>query len=178
MTRTTSSFALLLAVAACFATSVVQAADDDAALNAAYKTLMAKLDAPAQARLRDAQRAWIAFRDKECAFRATDSACVADLTRTRTQELDAALANAGMTGSNASAPSSSNASVDVPCTTSAGGAKAAKLVDECLQVSPATHPPCNASNACALIVDEIKRGCAMIDTNAPAFCAEYAGGKR
>ena len=66
----------------------------------------------------------------------------------------------------------------MPCATSAGGAKAAKLVDECLEVSPATHPPCNASNACALIVDEITRGCAMIDKGAPTFCADYAKTKR
>ncbi len=48
-----------------------------------------------------------------------------------------------------------------------------QLVNECLQVSPATHPPCNAQNACSLIVDEIKRGCALIGQGAPGFCAEY-----
>jgi hypothetical protein len=180
MKRSTASLALLLAVAALIATSAAHATDDDASLNATYKSLMAKLDAAGQSRLRDAQRAWIAFRDKECAFRATGDACVAELTRARTQALDAALADAGTApSSNAGAPPSSpKAGADAPCATSAGGAKAAKLVDECLQVSPATHPPCNAANACSLIVDEIARGCAMIDANAPAFCAEYAPGKR
>ena len=48
-----------------------------------------------------------------------------------------------------------------------------QLVNECLQVSPATHPPCNAQNACSMIVDEIKRGCALISQGAPGFCAEY-----
>jgi hypothetical protein len=48
------------------------------------------------------------------------------------------------------------------------------LVQQCQQVSPATHPPCNVANACELMIDEIKRGCAMIDKNAPAFCAGYA----
>jgi hypothetical protein len=62
---------------------------------------------------------------------------------------------------------------DVPCSQSAGVAKANEYVRECLQVSPATHPPCNVSNACSLITEEIKRGCAMIATDRPAFCAEY-----
>lgn len=61
---------------------------------------------------------------------------------------------------------------DVACSQSAGDEKANEYVRECLQVSPATHPPCNASNACSLIIDEIKRGCAMIATERPAFCSE------
>jgi uncharacterized protein YecT (DUF1311 family) len=40
----------------------------NAALNTTYQALMKKIDAPNQARLRDAQRAWVAFRDKECNF--------------------------------------------------------------------------------------------------------------
>jgi hypothetical protein len=61
-----------------------------------------------------------------------------------------------------------------PCRETAGSEKAKTLVQRCLEVSPATHPPCNAANACSLIVDEIARGCAMIEKGAPAFCAEYA----
>lgn len=60
-----------------------------------------------------------------------------------------------------------------PCRETAGAAKSKMFVEQCLEVSPATHPPCNAANACSLIVDEITRGCAMIDKDAPAFCAEY-----
>jgi hypothetical protein len=62
---------------------------------------------------------------------------------------------------------------DKPCRETAGAAKSKTLVEQCLEVSPATHPPCNAANACALIVDEITRGCAMIEKDAPVFCAEY-----
>jgi uncharacterized protein YecT (DUF1311 family) len=41
----------------------------DAALNKVYRQLMAdQTDAASKARLTDAERAWIAFRDKECAF--------------------------------------------------------------------------------------------------------------
>jgi hypothetical protein len=59
------------------------------------------------------------------------------------------------------------------CTDSAGKRKARELVDRCLQVSPATHPPCNAQNSCALIEDEIRRRCKLFGAGAPAFCAEY-----
>jgi hypothetical protein len=61
----------------------------------------------------------------------------------------------------------------ISCTQSAGAAKADEYVRQCLEVSTATHPPCNAANACALIVDEIKRGCAMLPADRPAYCAEY-----
>jgi uncharacterized protein YecT (DUF1311 family) len=41
----------------------------DKALNGAYQALMAKQDdATSKQRLKGAQRAWIAFRDRECAF--------------------------------------------------------------------------------------------------------------
>ena len=60
------------------------------------------------------------------------------------------------------------------CTQAVGAERADRLVQECLRVSPATHPPCNAQNSCVLIIDEIKRGCAMLDPrDAPAFCNEY-----
>ena len=61
----------------------------------------------------------------------------------------------------------------VSCLQSAGAVKANRLVNECLQVSPATHPPCNAQNACSLIISEIRRGCSMLSQGAPGFCADY-----
>ena len=58
------------------------------------------------------------------------------------------------------------------CRSEVGERRAARLVEHCIQVSPATHPPCHADNACALIRSEIARGCRMIDDgSAPAFCA-------
>jgi hypothetical protein len=59
------------------------------------------------------------------------------------------------------------------CLNAVGIERSRQLVNECLQVSPSTHPPCNAQNACSLIVDEIKRGCTLIGQGAPGFCAEY-----
>jgi hypothetical protein len=58
-----------------------------------------------------------------------------------------------------------------PCSQTAGPTKAHRMVEQCLQVSPATHPPCNAANACALIEEEIRRGCTLLGNDAPAFCA-------
>jgi hypothetical protein len=59
------------------------------------------------------------------------------------------------------------------CLNAVGIERSRQLVNECLQVSPATHPPCNAQNACSMIVDEIKRGCALMAAGAPGFCGEY-----
>jgi hypothetical protein len=75
---------------------------------------------------------------------------------------------APQSGGAATAPSSTGT-----CLNAVGIERSRQLVNECLQVSPATHPPCNAQNACSLIVDEIKRGCALIGQGAPGFCAEY-----
>jgi hypothetical protein len=59
------------------------------------------------------------------------------------------------------------------CRESVGASRAQAYVTQCLQVSPATHPPCNAANRCELIIDEIRRGCALITGGKPTFCATY-----
>lgn len=59
------------------------------------------------------------------------------------------------------------------CTAEVGAAKAKSLVAECIDISPATHPPCNAENACALIIGEIKCGCSMAGDKPPRFCDDY-----
>ncbi|HEY1935643.1 MAG TPA: hypothetical protein VGG99_26845 [Acetobacteraceae bacterium] len=61
------------------------------------------------------------------------------------------------------------------CLAEAGQQKARTLVDQCLMVSPATHPPCNAANPCALIIDEIRRGCGMLGSGKPGFCDPVRG---
>ncbi|TGQ25819.1 lysozyme inhibitor LprI family protein, partial [Mesorhizobium sp. M00.F.Ca.ET.216.01.1.1] len=45
----------------------------DAKLNAAYKDLVGRNDEKANKLLQTAQRAWIAFRDAECAYSTADS---------------------------------------------------------------------------------------------------------
>jgi hypothetical protein len=61
------------------------------------------------------------------------------------------------------------------CRDEVGAAKADRYVRQCLMVSPATHPPCNAENSCALIRDEIARGCRLLqgDKAMPKLCQPY-----
>lgn len=70
-------------------------------------------------------------------------------------------------------PYAASASDAQACGAAVGMERARTLVNECLAVSPATHPPCNAENSCRMITDEIKRGCAMLKNGAPSFCNEY-----
>lgn len=67
----------------------------------------------------------------------------------------------------------SNESPAGSCSADIGAAASAKLVERCIAVSPATHPPCNAQNACTLIQGEIDRSCAMYGPNEtkPAECS-------
>ncbi len=48
------------------------------------------------------------------------------------------------------------------CSAEIGRAAAEALARQCRRVSPATHPPCNAANSCAMIRDEVARGCALL----------------
>lgn len=58
------------------------------------------------------------------------------------------------------------------CLTEIGAAGAKRLVERCIMVSPATHPPCNAANTCETIQGEIDRGCSFFDADEkPAECA-------
>ena len=61
---------------------------------------------------------------------------------------------------------------EVSCREAIGAGASARLVERCIQVSPATHPPCNAANPCDLIQGEIDRSCKMWerDGNPPAAC--------
>jgi hypothetical protein len=73
----------------------------------------------------------------------------------------------------ASGGSDSGKAQDQSCSKRMGKARAETLVKQCLQVSPATHPPCNAANSCELIEDEIRRSCALLGVDAPSFCGGY-----
>jgi hypothetical protein len=72
-------------------------------------------------------------------------------------------------------PATAALAQDGSCRKSVGARQAAQYVRHCKDVSPATHPPCNAENACSLIISEINRGCVLLGADAPKFCAEYAG---
>jgi len=78
--------------------------DLDSSMNALYKQKLDSLHEPWQTRLRDAQTAWIAFRDKSCLYEAgtpdeggsswghDSSTCLAAHTRQRIRELKAYIA--------------------------------------------------------------------------------------
>jgi len=54
----------------------------------------------------------------------------------------------------------------ISCEAQIGAGPAKVLVDRCRSVSPATRPPCNAANSCALIRDEIARSCSLFGADA------------
>jgi hypothetical protein len=58
------------------------------------------------------------------------------------------------------------------CAGEIGLPAARRLAAQCSEVSPATRPPCNTDNSCAMIREEIERGCGMLEEDAPAFCNE------
>ena len=73
----------------------------DAALNQSYRDLLAAIPAGRQTALRSAERAWVVFRDLECAFRASadaggsdasliESSCRLELTAERIGQLQKA----------------------------------------------------------------------------------------
>lgn len=49
------------------------------------------------------------------------------------------------------------------CSSQRGEGTAWQLARTCREVSPATRPPCNPLNSCAMIQSEIARSCAVID---------------
>lgn len=59
------------------------------------------------------------------------------------------------------------------CLSEIGEARSKRLVERCIAVSPATRPPCNSANPCAMIQGEIDRSCAMYgpDEAKPKQCA-------
>ena len=72
-----------------------------------------------------------------------------------------------------SGPDYHNSRDTLACYRTVGPDRSKQLVDQCLQVSPATHPPCNAHNVCSLIIDEIRRSCRQLGRDAPSFCDSY-----
>lgn len=69
-----------------------------------------------------------------------------------------------------------HAKADDICATEIGAGNAQALAQQCIEISPATHPPCNVRNSCALIRDEIARGCGLAQQDGdeiPTFCKDY-----
>jgi hypothetical protein len=59
------------------------------------------------------------------------------------------------------------------CTETRGAAAANQLAAQCTQLSPASHPPCNPANPCAMMESEIRRSCGLLDpAHRPSVCTE------
>jgi uncharacterized protein len=98
------------------------------------------------------QKAWLVHRDK-CG---ADRGCIYKASVVRKSSLAA--------GDDAK---------DVPCRDVVGAAQAAIYNKECVAVATETHPPCNADNACELIISHNIFRCSGLGDAAPKFCAAY-----
>lgn len=172
----------------------------DSTLNKLYQSLIHELSDADKQRLRDAQRAWISFRDKECTFRVAPYAdgsvappltasCVAALTAQRVvdlrQQMDCEEGDLSCVprtnGAKSTVPlrsaqkqTSSHGSMDQgACSQAIGLQKAKEIVDRCLDMSGSSHPPCNVENSCNMMIEEIRQGCAASGVDAPKYCANY-----
>ncbi|WP_439271381.1 lysozyme inhibitor LprI family protein [Pseudochrobactrum sp. HB0163] len=173
----------------------------DNQLNIIYKNLMGRLAEADKQNLRNAQRAWIVFRDKECAFRTAPyaggsvapslkAACVTSLTSQRILDLrdqmqcgegdlacvPHAKTSASQKAASTQVSSPAHKTADMnkgACSQAVGAAKAKEIADRCLEMSSSSHPPCNVENSCNLMIEEIKQGCAQIGAAAPKYCKEY-----
>lgn len=172
----------------------------DSTLNKLYQSLMHVLSDDDKQRLRDAQRAWISFRDKECTFRVAPYAdgsiapsltasCVTALTAQRVvdlrqqvncQEGDMSCVPhmSAATGTSPGKPAQrqvpTHGNMDKgACSQAVGLQKAKEIADHCLDMSGATHPPCNVENSCNMMIEEIRQGCAASGADAPKYCANY-----
>jgi uncharacterized protein YecT (DUF1311 family) len=163
----------------------------DADLNEAYGKLMPLLDSADQVRLLDAQRAWIGFRDAECAFRTKSyedgsiystliANCIADLSAARAAQLmDQVNCGEGdLCPPHVAAPVEEAPVADVndsrSCRITSGMKRAQLYASQCSAVGP-DNEHCNFETACGVMIDDIKTGCIAAGTSAPGFCAAYLG---
>lgn len=143
----------------------------DRRLNDIYTQVINSLSVPNQAQLKESQRNWIKYRDSECRYQQVNYAimvseadCKELLTRQRIGLLSQQLGWLKKAGQKDGLATAGDCRQEI-------GKKAAEvLVSQCMEISPATHPPCNSSNSCEMIKDEIKRGCDMAGNDKPSYC--------
>lgn len=95
------------------------------------------------------------------------SACGSPSPEEATERLQAtgASSQAAEPAASATPPAPSlTSSEPLSCADEIGATAARNRADLCRKVSPATRPPCNIANSCAMIDDEIARSCALFDT--------------
>ena len=59
------------------------------------------------------------------------------------------------------------------CKEEVGYELAANYVEQCFDISPATHPPCNIENSCELIRHELVRACTLVADDSPDLVPDY-----
>ncbi|SFP35425.1 hypothetical protein [Sphingomonas rubra] len=107
----------------------------------------------------------VALMTAACGTRSdNDNALAATVTASNDAAPDAsAQAGPAPAPSAASTPIRTGSARPRSCAAEIGQAAAKARVAVCVNVSPATHPPCNVANSCAMIEDEIARACALFD---------------
>lgn len=65
----------------------------------------------------------------------------------------------------------------VACRDEIGPAAAKRLAAQCRDASPATHPPCNVVNPCAMMREEIRRSCELFEKSSPLPADLCAAGR-
>lgn len=63
------------------------------------------------------------------------------------------------------------------CRDEIGPVAAKRLAAQCRDASPATHPPCNVANPCAMMREEIERSCRMFEASNPLPSELCAAGR-
>lgn len=143
----------------------------DRRLNSIYTQVINSLAVPNHAQLKESQRNWIKYRDSECRYQQVNYAimvseadCKELLTRQRIGLLSQQLGWIKKAGQKDGPAKARDCKQEI-------GKKAAEvLVSQCMEISPATRPPCNSSNSCDMIKDEIKRGCDLVGNDKPSYC--------
>ncbi|WP_156842363.1 hypothetical protein [Novosphingobium aquimarinum] len=92
----------------------------------------------------------------DTAMMASEAADPAGIASTEASAIDAAATTPAEDGQPA-------ARETLTCSSQRGEGTAWQLARTCREVSPATHPPCNPLNSCAMIEGEIARSCAVFD---------------
>ncbi len=125
-------------------------------LNAQYKSLMNQSDENAKATLKSSQKKWLSSRNK-CG----SGECIETAYNTRIAQLSELSGNniQGNRGNQITHQGTPDS--ERSCIKEIGKKKAKALVNWCLDVSPATRPPCNVANSSKMIVEEIDRACKL-----------------
>ena len=66
----------------------------------------------------------------------------------------------------------------IACRDEIGAVAAKRLAARCRDASPATRPPCNVVNPCAMMREEIERSCKLFEASNPLPADLCAAGRK